>query len=80
MPHFWQINPTLWINPAHIVYVEDTPGSSLPTLQVTMVAVASGLERTRIEEYTLELEGEAREKLLAYLARETESTPPPAPA
>ena len=46
MPHFWQIEPTRWINPAHIVYVEDTPDSSLPTLPVTMVAVASGLERT----------------------------------
>ena len=77
MPQFWQIDATRWINPAHIVYVEDSPDSSLPSLYVTMVAVTSGLRRTGHEEYTLELKGESREAFLAYLARETESAPPP---
>jgi len=82
MPRFWQISPTLWINPAHIVYVEDIPDVSAPYLWLTMVAVASGLDqdRTRTQLYTLELEGEARERSLAYLTRETESVPPPASA
>jgi hypothetical protein len=46
MPQFWQIDATRWINPAHIVYVEDSPDSSLPSLYMTMVAVTSGLRRT----------------------------------
>ena len=77
MPQFWQIDATRWINPAHIVYVEDSPDSSLPSLYVTMVAVTSGLRRTGHEEYTLALQGESREAFLAYLARETEAPPPP---
>jgi hypothetical protein len=76
MPQFWQIDPTLWLNPMHIVYVEDNPDRHPPTLYVTTVAVASGRERSSLEPYTQALHGEAREKLLAYLARETESAPP----
>jgi hypothetical protein len=80
MPQFWQIDPTRWINPAHIVYVEDYPNEDQPTLWATMVATESGMGRDRSEPYTLDLDGEAREKFLAYLARETEPAPPPAPA
>ena len=76
MPQFWQIDSTRWLNPAHIVYVEDDLDRSPLTLHVTMVAVTSGRERSSLEPYTLTLDGEAREKLLAYLARETESAPP----
>ena len=54
-------------------------------LWVTMVATESQVgarttERLFTLPYTLELHGEARERFLAYLARETEPTPPPAPA
>ena len=80
MSHFWQVSATLWLNPQHIAYVEDYPESRTPALWVTMVAIASGMDRTQTEEYTLELEGAAREKLLAYLVRETEPPPAPAPA
>ncbi len=76
MPQFWQIDSTLWLNPAHIVYVEDNLDRTPPTLHVTMVAATSGRERSSLEPYTLTLGGEAREKFLAYLARETESAPP----
>ena len=79
MPHFWQIDPTRWINPAHIIYVEDNPDWDPPILYVTMITVESGWERHISDGVDgLSLEGEAREKLLAYLARETESAPPPA--
>jgi hypothetical protein len=76
MPQFWQIDSTQWLNPAHIVYVEDNLDRTPRTLHVTMVAVTSGRERSSLEPYTLTLGGGAREKLLAYLARETESAPP----
>jgi hypothetical protein len=86
MPHFWQIDPTQWINPEHIVYVEDKPDARRPDsradpyLEIRMVAVVSGEQRLGDERYTIVLSGEDREKFLAYLARETESAPPPAPA
>jgi hypothetical protein len=91
MPHFWQVDSDLWINPAHIVSVHDDvvvanavvsweySAANKPLLGVKMVAVASSFGRDREDEYTLVLDGEARAKLLAYLARETESAPPPAP-
>ena len=85
MPPIWQINSTLWINPAHIVFVEDDvyaegySNTPTPLLGVMMVAVAPSGARFSNEKYTLVLDSEAREKLLAYLARETESAPPPAP-
>ena len=87
MPHFWQVDSDLWINPAHIVSVHDDvsvpdyvyAATYKPLLGVKMVAVASSFGRDREDEYTLVLNGEARAKLLAYLARETESAPPPAP-
>jgi hypothetical protein len=80
MPHFWQIDPTRWINPEHIVYVEDTPASTPPFVRVMMIAVESGMDRQRSAPSTLALVGEAREEFLAYLAHETESLPPPPPA
>jgi hypothetical protein len=80
MPHFWQIDPTRWINPEHIVYVEDTPASTPPVVRVMMIAGESGMDRQRSAPSTLVLVGEAREEFLAYMARETESPPPPPPA
>jgi hypothetical protein len=80
MPHFWKVDPTRWINPAHIVYIEDTPASMPPLVRVMMVAVESGMDRQRSAPYTLILVGEAREEFLAYLARETESATPSGPA
>jgi hypothetical protein len=83
MPQFWKIEQgdrTHWINPAHIVYVQDNPNLDRPAVWITMVAVESGEERNKLEQYTLALDGEAREKFLAYLVRETESDPPPTPA
>jgi hypothetical protein len=44
-----------------------------------MVVAESAMESHRSAPYTLNLGGEAREKLLAHLARETEPAPPPAP-
>jgi len=82
MPRFWQISPTLWINPVYIVYVEDLPDIGTGILWVTMVAVTSGLNNDldRSKLYTLELERDERERFLAYLAQETESPLPPASA
>jgi len=45
MPHFWQIDPTRWINPEYIVYVEDTPASTPPFIRVMMLAGELGLDR-----------------------------------
>jgi hypothetical protein len=77
MPHFWQIEPTRWINPEHIVYVEDTPASTPPVIRVMMLAGESVMDRQRSAPYALTLVGEAREEFLAYMVRETESPPPP---
>jgi hypothetical protein len=80
MPHFWQIDPTRWINPAYIVSVEDAPASTPPVVRVMLVAGELGMDRQRSAPYTLTLVSEAREAFLAYLARATESPPPPPPA
>ena len=79
MPQFWQIDATRWINPAYIVHVKDNPDLDRPAVWITTVAVESGAESNKLQTYTLALDGEAREKFLAYLARETETVPPPAP-
>ena len=44
MPQFWKLDALQWINPDHIVHVE--------------------------EPYTLVLTGDARDRVLAYLARD----------
>jgi hypothetical protein len=78
MPHFWHIEPTQWINPAHIVHVEDAPQLEPPTLRVKMVTLEPTAQGAAEEPYTLVLTGEARDNVLAYLTRETETVPPPA--
>lgn len=77
MPQFWKIDALQWINPEHIVHVEDAPHGEQPTLRVKMSALEPTVEGRGVEPYTVALTGEAREKLLAYLARETEAPPPP---
>ena len=62
--------PVQWINPEHIVHVEDAPHRDQPTLRVKMSALGSTVEGRGVEPYTLALTGEARERLLAYLARD----------
>ena len=76
MPPFWQLGPTYWINPAYIVDVTDDTTATPPTLWVLMGATEVGGASHSVEPHQLGLEGEAREKLLAYLARETETVPP----
>jgi hypothetical protein len=78
MPQFWQIGATQWINPAHIVHVEDDPTATPPLLSVLLPTPAVGIARPSQEPHKLRLAGESRERLLAYLARETEPVPPPA--
>jgi hypothetical protein len=80
MPQFWQIDTTRWINPAYIVHVQDNPHLDRPAVWITTVSVESGSESNKLQTYTLALDGEAREKFLAYLGRETEPDPPLAPA
>src|SRR5262249_46278584 len=83
MPQFWKIeyrDRIQWINPAHIVHVQDNPNANPPVVSVTMVAVSSGQERNVLQAATLQFMEEARETFLAYLVRETESEPPPPPA
>ena len=77
MPQFWQITPTQWINPAHIVHVEDNPGSHTPFVSVTMVPPDSGELLGKLQPFTCSFAGEDRGTFLAYLARETEAPPPP---
>jgi len=77
MPSFWQIDATQWINPTHILHIEDRPREKPPTLVLWMAAPDTGELSHAVQPYHLKLEGAARETLLAYLARETESPPPP---
>jgi hypothetical protein len=72
MAELWKIGQNQWINPAHIVAVTDHPTG--PEVDRSVVVDTT---HTRAH---LTLLGEERETLLAYLARETESAPPPAPA
>jgi len=80
MPQFWKLDDWQWINPAHIVHVEDAPHGEQPMLRVKMLVLEPTVEGHGVEPYTLALTGEAREKLLAYLAREMEPAPPPSSA
>jgi len=77
MPFFWQIDATQWLNPTHIFHIEDLPRSHPPRLRVWMTASETSELGTAAQSRVLVLEGEARDTLLAYLARETESPPPP---
>ena len=68
MPQFWKIDATQWINPEHTIHVEDHPHWGQPTIDVTMTAIQPTLRESALEPYTLTLNGEARERLLTYLA------------
>ena len=72
MPWLWKIDATQWINPTHIVHIEDHPTWDPPLLVITM-AIHAG-------KYEVTLTGEARERLLIYLVRETEPDAPQEPA
>jgi hypothetical protein len=76
MPQFWQLDAVQWINPAHIVHVEEDPHGEQPILRVKMLALEPTVTGRGVEPYTLALTGEARATLLAYLPRETEAPPP----
>ena len=77
MPQFWKLDALQWLNPDHIVHVEDAPQVAPPTLRIKMVTLEPTVQGNAEEPYTLALTGEARDTILAYLARETESQPPP---
>ena len=77
MPQFWKLDALQWLNPDHIVHVEDAPQVEPPTLRVKMLTLEPTVQGSAAEPYTLALTGEARDTVLAYLARETESAPPP---
>jgi hypothetical protein len=79
MPQFWKLDAQQWINPAHIVHVEDVPHEEPPIVRVKMLALEPTVAGRGVEPYTLVLSGEARETLLNYLARETEAVPPSPP-
>jgi hypothetical protein len=70
MPQFWKLDALQWLNPDHIVHVEDAPQVEPPTLRVKMVTLEPTVQGSAAEPYTLALTGEARDKVLAYLARD----------
>jgi hypothetical protein len=70
MPQFWKLDALQWLNPEHIVHVEDAPHVEPPTLRVKMLTLEPTVQGSAAEPYTLALTDEARDKLLAYLARE----------
>ena len=70
MPQFWKLDALQWINPDHIVHVEDFPQVAPPRLHVKMLTLEPTVEGRAEEPYTLALTGEARERLLAYLMRD----------
>jgi len=78
MPQFWKLDALQWLNPAHIVHVEDAPHVEPPLLRVKMVTLEPTVQGSAEEPYTLALTGAARDTVLAYLARETVAVPPPA--
>jgi hypothetical protein len=69
MAELWKIGQDKWINPAHIVMVTDSPPG--PAAEGVVV-----VDTTYVRSY-VQLRGEERETLLAYLARETVAPPPP---
>ena len=71
MPHFLKLDARQWINPAHIVHVEDAPQLEPPLLRVKMLTLEPTVQGSAEEPYTLALTGEARDKVLAYLASHT---------
>ena len=71
MPHFLKLDALKWINPAHIVHVEDAPQLEPPMLRVKMLTLEPTVQGSAEEPYTLALTGEARDKVLAYLASNT---------
>jgi len=75
MPQFWKLDALQWLNPAHIVHVEDAPQGEPPTLRVKMVTLEPTIQGSAEEPYTLTLTGEARAKVLAYLARDAAPEP-----
>ena len=70
MPQFWKLDALQWINPEHIVHVEDSQQVEPPTLRVKMLTLEPTVQGSAEEPYTLTLTGEARDKVLAYLARD----------
>jgi hypothetical protein len=70
MPQFWKLDALQWINPEHIVHVEDSPQVEPPTVRIKMAAEEPTAQAHGLEPYTLTLTGEARERLLAYLVRD----------
>jgi len=70
MPQFWRLYALQWINPDHIVHVEDLPQVEPPALRVKMVTLEPTIQGSAEEPYTLVLTGDARERVLAYLARD----------
>ena len=80
MPQFWKLDALQWLNPDHIVHVQDAPQVEPPTLRIKMVTLEPTVDGSAAEPYTVTLTGEARDTVLAYLARETEAAPPPSPA
>ena len=70
MPQFWKLDALQWLNPEHIVHVEDAPQVEPPTLRVNMVTLEPTVQGSAEEPYTLRLTGEARYRVLAYLARD----------
>jgi hypothetical protein len=60
MSQLWQIDATQWINPTHIVHIEDDPTGDPPTLHMTLATV----------QLTLRLDGPARDRVLQYLAHD----------
>jgi len=70
MPQFWKLDALQWLNPDHIVHVEDVPQVEPPTLRIKMVTLEPTVQGNAEEPYTLALTGDARDKVLAYLARD----------
>ena len=70
MPQFWKLDALQWLNPEHIVHVEDVPQVEPPTLRIKMVTLEPTVQGNAEEPYTLALTGDARDKVLAYLARD----------
>jgi hypothetical protein len=69
MPQLWQISPTEWINPAHIVHIKDYPERATPTLHITMLVAEASLGAGDNESYTITLDGRERADALRYMAQ-----------
>ena len=71
MPQFCKLDALQWINPEHIVHVEDAPHVEPPTLRVKMLTLEPTVQGSAEEPYPLALTGVTRDKVLAYLGRTT---------